>query len=123
MLRTSDFILIAIMAAVAVFTFQTKFEAEKELEKVERLEAEIRLEENTIDLLEADWSLLNQPSRIQDLVEVYHDQLGLEITEADQIVKPQELPARVSDLPVDQTVEGELPDNPAGDGRAYVNGD
>ncbi|MEO4042524.1 hypothetical protein AAFN47_13050 [Hoeflea sp. CAU 1731] len=107
MLRTTDFIFIGGMAAVAVFTFQTKFEAEKELEKVERLKAEIQLEENTIDLLEADWSLLNQPSRIQDLVEIYHDQLGLEITEANQIVRPQELPARVSDLPPAEVAEEE----------------
>jgi len=110
MLRTVDIILIALMALAAAITFQIKFDAEKELDKVKDLEAEIRLEENTIDLLKADWSLVNQPARLQDLEEAYHEQLGLEIMEADQIVTPSELPALVVDLPPAETDDAASPD-------------
>jgi hypothetical protein len=110
MLRTVDIILIGLMALAAAITFQIKFDAEKELDKVRRLEAEIRLEENTIDLLQADWSLANQPSRLQDLAEAYHEQLGLEIMDANQIVKPTELPAMVADLPSEDADDAASPD-------------
>ena len=110
MLRPVDMILIALMALAAFITFQIKFEAERELDRVRKLEAEIRLEENTIDLLNADWALVNQPSRLQDLVEAYHEQLGLEVMEADQIVQPTELPALVADLPPDGEDADAAPD-------------
>lgn len=99
MLRTVDFVIIGFMAAAAVLTFQIKSQAEKQLSQIKRLEAEIRLEEDTIDLLKADWSLLVQPARLQKLVAIHNEELGLEITEAHQIVRPEELPARIVDLP------------------------
>ena len=87
------------MAAAAVMTFHIKYQTDKQLEEIRQLEAQIRLEEDTIDLLNADWSLLIQPARLQELVNLHADELGLEITESHQIVRPQELPARVIDLP------------------------
>ncbi|MCY6379903.1 cell division protein FtsL [Hoeflea prorocentri] len=99
MLKTIDFIIIGLMAAAAVMTFHVKYKAEEQVAEIKRLEAEIRLEQDTIDLLKADWSLLVQPGRLQGLVEAHKDELGLEITEPHQIVRPEELPARVRDLP------------------------
>ncbi|MCP4316021.1 MAG: hypothetical protein GY789_08385 [Hyphomicrobiales bacterium] len=99
MLKTIDFVIIGLMAAAAVMTFHIKYRAEAQLSKIKRLEAEIRLEEDTIDLLNADWSLLVQPGRLQDLVEKHNEDLGLEIMEPHQMVRPEELPARVLDLP------------------------
>lgn len=87
------------MAAAAVMTFHIKYRAEARLSEIRQLEAEIRLEEDTIDLLKADWSLLIQPGRLQDLVEKHQQDLGLEIMEPHQMVRPEELPARVRDLP------------------------
>ncbi len=114
MLRTVDFVIIGFMAAAAVLTFQIKSQAEKQLSQIKRLEAEIQLEKDTIDLLKADWSLLVQPGRLQQLVALHSEELGLEITEAHQIVRPQELPARVVDLP-EPTPEmmADLPDRSA----------
>ena len=40
-----------------------------------KIEAQIRFEEDTIDLLKADWSLLTQPSRLQKLAEIYQAEL------------------------------------------------
>ncbi len=94
MFRTSDMVLIAVMVSAAAFTYQTKHEAESWLSEVGRLEREIRFEEDTIDLLKADWSLLTQPSRLQRLTEIYHGQLALEPVGAQQIVGLDELPER-----------------------------
>lgn len=103
MFKTVDLIIIGLMAAVAAMTFHIKHQTDMQLEQIERLEAAIRLEENTIDLLEADWSLLVQPSRLQNLVELHNGELGLQVAEPHQIVRPEELPARVLDLPDPET--------------------
>ncbi len=99
MLKTVDLVIIGLMAAAAVMTFHIKYQADEQLAEVRRLEAQIQLEEDTIDLLNADWSLLVQPGRLQDLVERHSEELGLQTTETHQMIQPQELPALVIDLP------------------------
>ncbi|MET0940954.1 MAG: hypothetical protein ABWY13_06280 [Mesorhizobium sp.] len=94
MFRTSDIVLIAVMVSAAAFTYKTKHEAENRLDAVRRIESQIRLEEDTIILLKADWSLLTQPSRLQKLSEIYHAELSLQPVEAHQIVGLDELPLR-----------------------------
>ena len=99
-------VLIAMMVAAAGFTYTTKHGAEAELSKLRRLEAAIRFEEETIDVLNADWSLLTQPSRLQRLSEVYEEQLGLQVLEARQVVGLEELPRKPP------TIEDILENNP-----------
>ena len=99
MFRTSDIVLIAVMVSAAAFTYKTKHEAEERLAEVRRIEADIRYEEDTIDLLQADWSLLTQPSRLQKLSETYSAELGLQPVEARQIVGLDELPERPVEIP------------------------
>ena len=112
MLKTVDFVIIGLMAAAAVLTFHIKYRAEARLSEIRHLEAEIRLEEDTIDLLNADWSLLIQPGRLQELVERHREDLGLEIMEPHQMVRPEELPARVRDLPEPvREMMADVPDN------------
>ena len=94
-------VLIAVMVSAAAFTYTTKHGAEAELSKLRRLEAAIRFEEETIDVLKADWSLLTQPSRLQRLADVYHEDLQLVPLEAHQIANITELPEprlRIEDL-------------------------
>ncbi len=52
MLRTFDIVLIVVMTAAATVTYTIKHRAELKLEEVQRLEAEIKLEKDTIDLLQ-----------------------------------------------------------------------
>jgi hypothetical protein len=92
--RTSDIVLIAVMVSAAAFTYKTKHDAENRLEEVHRIETQIKLEEDTIILLKADWSVLTQPSRLQKLSEIYQADLGLQPVEAHQIVGLDELPMR-----------------------------
>ena len=101
MFRTTDIILIAAMVSAAAFTYTTKHSAEAELSKLRQLETSIRLEEETIDVLKADWSLLTQPSRLQKLSEIYQSELQLEPVQPHQIADIDELPAkplRIEDL-------------------------
>ncbi|MBZ9807527.1 MULTISPECIES: hypothetical protein [unclassified Mesorhizobium] len=98
MFRSSDIVLIAVMVSAAALTYKTKREAEDQLAAVQKIHAEIRYEEDTIDLLKADWSLLTQPSRLQKLAELYKSQLELEPVSAHQIVGLGDLPAKALDI-------------------------
>ena len=100
MLRTLDIILIVVMTAVAAVTYTLKHQAEEKLEAVRKLEAEIKLERDTIDLLKADWALLTQPSRLKTLITAYQSELQLVPTESTQLVQPSELPMLKAELPV-----------------------
>lgn len=120
MFRTSDIVLIAVMVGAAAFTYQTKHDAENQLDAVRKIEAQIRFEEDTIDLLKADWSLLTQPSRLQKLSRAYESELKLQPVDARQIVGLNDLPVRplsieditrerfggVAEAAPDQTVTG-----------------
>ena len=94
MFRTSDIVLIAVMVSAAAYTYQSKHEAENKLDEVRRLESQIRYEEDVIDTLKADWSVLTQPSRLQKLSEIYAAELQLQPIEALQIVGMNALPER-----------------------------
>ena len=98
MFRTSDIVLIAVMVSAAAFTYKTKQQAEDQLAMVKKLEQQIRFEEDSIDLLKADWSLLTQPSRLQKLAEIYAAELELQPVEAHQIVGLDELPVRPMEI-------------------------
>lgn len=95
MFRTSDIVLIAVMVAAAAMTYTIKRNAEVQMATVHKLKAQIHTEEDTIDLLKADWSLLTQPERLQKLTELYQPQLELAPVSARQIVGLDALPPRV----------------------------
>ncbi|MBD8554827.1 hypothetical protein IFT84_09855 [Rhizobium sp. CFBP 8762] len=99
MLRSFDIVLIVVMTAAATVTYTIKHRAELKLEDVRRLDAAIKLEEDTIDLLKADWALLTQPSRLERLAKVYNGELQLVPTDSTQLVRPNELPMRKDEVP------------------------
>jgi len=84
--RTSDVILIAVMLSAAAFTYKNKHDAEAMMDRIGKLETKIQVEKDSIDVLNADWSLLTQPGRLQKLAEAYKSELGLEVTKPQQIV-------------------------------------
>ncbi len=106
MLRTLDLILMGVMVAAAVVTYSIKHQADLKLETVRKLEAEIKLEKDTIDLLRADWALLTQPNRLHRLVNAYQGDLELAPTMPTQLAQPQELPMLRSQLPQPPEPEG-----------------
>mgnify|MGYP003677665407 CR=1 FL=1 len=98
MLRTLDFILIAAMIAAASITYQIKHSAEEKLEEVKRLQASITQEEITIDLLNADWSLLNQPGRLEKLTKEFAERLQLDSITPTQMAEQSEVPGFAADF-------------------------
>jgi len=114
MLRTLDIVLIIIMTAAAAVTYTIKHQAENKLEEIRRLDAAIKLEEDTIDLLKADWALLTQPSRLERLAAVFAADLQLAPTPPTKLAQPSELPMLRAELPLPE------PDGKAEDGIAAV---
>lgn len=92
--RTSDVVLICAMVGAAAFTYQVKHQAEDEIGKIRKIETQITLERDSIDVLKADWSVLTQPARLQRLAGVYGDQLKLEPTNPEQFGNIGDLPQR-----------------------------
>ena len=99
MFRTLDVVMIAVMTTAATVTYSIKHQAENKQEVVRKLDAEIKLEEDTIDLLKADWALLTQPNRLNRLVKTFETDLKLVPTESTQLAQPNELPMPMAELP------------------------
>lgn len=98
MRRLLNLVLVGLMVAGAAYTFEIKRRAEVAAEKVVKLERQILREKETIELLEADVSVLTQPSRLQELTERHAAELQLEPLKVDQVISLQELPNRPLDL-------------------------
>ncbi len=94
MLRTIDIIMILVMVSAAAVTYRIKADSEDQLRQVRKLERQIAEEEDSIDLLKADWSLLTQPSRIQKLVDAHKDALGLQATDSHQVTDLSAVPEK-----------------------------
>ena len=87
---------VCVIAAVgaAVFVFQVKYRAEAVAERATELQRQIDREVETTSLLEAEWSLLNQPARVQEVVDRHTELLGLQPLDPAQITKLENLPMR-----------------------------
>jgi hypothetical protein len=122
MLRSFDLVLIGVMTAMAVVTYSIKHRADEKLTEVRRLESEIKLERDTIDLLKADWALLTQPNRLQPLAKVYDAELGLVPTDTTQLAMPKELPMLKSQLPQPETTIEDIIAGKSGEVAAALKG-
>lgn len=86
------FLFLVVVGAAALYDM--KLGAKDSASRVAELQREIEAEEEAIRQLKAEWSVLNQPDRLQRLVERYNDVLKLQPLDARQIVSADELPAR-----------------------------
>ncbi|MEN0002078.1 MAG: hypothetical protein AAF940_14445 [Pseudomonadota bacterium] len=94
MLRLMNIALVAVVVAMATWTYQIKHRADEKLAEIRQLERAIERERETIELLRADWAYLSDPSRLQSLVQTYAEELALEPTRTDQLITLSELPDR-----------------------------
>ncbi|MET0169863.1 MAG: hypothetical protein ABW191_05755 [Aliihoeflea sp.] len=116
MFRPTDIVLIVVMVSAAAFTYKTKHEAENHLDEVRRLQSQIRFEKDSIDVLNADWSVLTQPSRLQRLTENFQTDLELYPVQPWQFATISELarrPLAIEDLIagdglIDETATGSI---------------
>ena len=114
MLKTFDVILIGVMTTAAAVTYTIKHRAEMKLEEVHHLEAEIKLEKDTIELLKADWALVVQPNRLERLVANYNTELKLVPTLSTSLIQPSELPMLRSQLPTPPDIVDGKPSTKSG---------
>jgi hypothetical protein len=81
-------------AGAAVFVFQVKYRAEAVAEQTVELQRALDQENETKSLLAAEWSLLIQPARVQELVGRHSKLLKLQPLDPVQITKIESLPMR-----------------------------
>ena len=94
MIRWLQALSVLAAAGAAIFVFQVKYRAEAVAEHAGRLQRELDQENETLSLLEAEWSLLIQPARVQELAERHSERLKLQPLDPVQITKLEQLPMR-----------------------------
>lgn len=94
-MRWSYLFWLVVLAGAAATLFEIKHEVQALEEDLLRTERRIRNERETIEVLRAEWSFLNQPARIERLA---REHLGLVPLSPDQIVSVDRLPPRPEDF-------------------------
>ncbi len=95
--RIVNLVFVLAMLAGAVVTYNLKHETEKAAARVSRLHAVIAKEHEAIAFLKAEWSVLSQPGRLQQLIVRYQDHFRLEPFSASQVATLDEIPLRAVD--------------------------
>jgi hypothetical protein len=96
MMRVVNTAAVMVTLALAFALYHIKYETQDEQHEIRRLTAELAEEQDAIQVLRAEWSLLNQPERLEKLV-ARHTQL--QPLAPAQIVTMADLPARPKSLP------------------------
>jgi len=85
-----------LIAAAGIVTFQTSYEVQELEEKLGSLNRKIMAEQEAIQILKAEWSYLNDPTRLENLSRQH---LALQPTEARQFVAMDVVPLRPAPVP------------------------
>ncbi len=91
MMRILHLTVVAALIVAAAFVYKIKFESTMRAAEMARLAAEIKRERDAIAALRAEWALLENPARIQGLVERH---LALRMLDPAQIDRLDHLPER-----------------------------
>jgi hypothetical protein len=94
-MRLINLIVVAALVLAAAFVYKVKFDSTVQAERVARLRTEIRREHESIAALRAEWSQLDNPTRIQGLASRH---LPLKPMEATQVETFDHLPDRPPEL-------------------------
>lgn len=113
MTRTVNILLVALMVLSAAAVYDMKYEAELAAEKVSRLERDIDRERESLSLLKAEWSVLTQPARLEELRDRHADILHLEPMTANHIGTLADVPAKPVDPVPEVGVDTAVPKGPA----------
>ena len=90
-MRIVHFLVVGMLVFAAAYVYRIKMESTSRVERVQRLNAEIREERNAIAVLRAEWAKLDAPLRLQGLAERH---LGLKPVTAQQYDQLKNLPER-----------------------------
>ncbi|KZK94740.1 cell division protein FtsL [Pseudovibrio ascidiaceicola] len=94
MLRFVNLFFVVAVVIGAALVYDIKMSNENLADQVRQLSAEIAKEKDDIRYYKAQWSVLNQPGRLQGIVDRYNDILKLEPLRAEQITTLKALPVR-----------------------------
>src|SRR5262245_65519750 len=90
-MRVIHFLVIGVLVLAAAYVYRIKMESTSRVERVLRLNAEIREQRDAIAALRAEWAKLDAPLRLQGLAERH---LGLKPLVATQYDQLKNLPER-----------------------------
>lgn len=96
MIRWLQVVSVLAATGAAVLVFHIKYRAEAVAEHAAQLQRELDQEKETTSLLAAEWSLLIQPGRVQEVVDRHAQLLKLQPLDPLQITKIENLPMRPS---------------------------
>lgn len=97
--RSLSIVLALTAIGAAGVVFEEKRQASSEARDIAKLNRKIEAEKEKISELKAEWSLLDQPARLQSLVEHHAGVLPLEVMKTEQIGTIDDVPWR----PVEET--------------------
>ena len=89
----------------AVALYEAKIETRELTRSLDRLEARQEATRNEIAALETEWSYLNSPEHLYDLIVLYADTLKLEERVPDSFARLSELPAKGAGYASEEVVE------------------
>ena len=95
MIRLLNICVIVALVAAASYVYKIKFESTRKGEQVARLRLDIRREHDAIAELRAQWSKLDNPSRIQELAQRHLT--ALRMIDSHQFDALDQLPDRPAD--------------------------
>jgi hypothetical protein len=90
--RTLSIVLALAAIGAAGVVFEEKRQASKEARDVAKLKRKIDAEREKISELKAEWSMLDQPARLQKIVELHPDVLTLDVMKTEQIGTIDDVP-------------------------------
>jgi hypothetical protein len=99
MLRSLNVIWIGLMVTGAVFTYVMKDGSGRAADHVMQLRADIAREKEQLTVLRAEWSVLDQPARLQALVARYATYLHLQPLDVRQLASIDDVPEKPVDPP------------------------
>jgi cell division protein FtsL len=97
---------LALTLLIAYGTYHVKYDAQRSVKQIKAIERQIEQEKDKERVLAADWTLLNEPARLQRLAAKH---LNLTPIEATQIASVVDLKARVPVLTASADEESQAP--------------
>ncbi|MCF1503451.1 hypothetical protein [Afifella sp. H1R] len=94
MMRVLNIVAIAAALIAAFSVFNLKYQAEGVAKEVAELQRRVDQEKESLSLLRAEWSVLNQPERVEELVSRHAEALDLAPVEPAQLADPRQIPMR-----------------------------
>jgi len=111
MMRTFNILAIATLIGSATAAYSVKYETILVAEKLRKRQAELMREKDAIAVLQAEWQILNRPTRLQALAP---PEAGMQQLSARQIVRASDVPKRGAEVdPLESMLTGSIDAKPA----------